>query len=141
MSLVGARFRGVVLLSKVRLINPEGTALNASSMSASDVVLEDAHLEGEVRLLGATLSGQLGCREGTKLINPEGTALQWIGTEENHWFSSACASSKCDMGASRTARVMLVRVMLVEDYLSFREVLAFLLRRELEVVAQARLSA
>jgi len=41
------------------------------------------------------------------------------------------------MGASRTARVMLVRVMLVEDYLSFREVLAFLLRRELEVVAQA----
>ena len=75
MSLAGASFRGDVLLSKVRLINPEGPALNADAMSASDVSLEDAHIEGEVRLLGADLRGQLGCSEGTKLINPEDRAL------------------------------------------------------------------
>ena len=37
--------------------------------------LSDTQVEGEVSLLGANLSGQLGCGEGTKLINPEGTAL------------------------------------------------------------------
>jgi ActR/RegA family two-component response regulator len=48
--------------------------------------------------------------------------------------SSACALLMADMSAPTTARVMIV-----EDHLSFRQALAFLLSREpdLEVVAQA----
>jgi DNA-binding NarL/FixJ family response regulator len=49
-------------------------------------------------------------------------------------LSSACASLKADMSAIR-----IVRVMLVEDHVAFRQSLASLLSREpdLEVVAQA----
>jgi two-component system nitrate/nitrite response regulator NarL len=50
-------------------------------------------------------------------------------------LSSACASLKADIMSA----IRIVRVMLVEDHLSFRQALAFLLSREpdLEVVAQA----
>ena len=48
-------------------------------MSASGVFLADTHVKGEVRLLGANISGQLNCVEGTELINPEGTALNADG--------------------------------------------------------------
>jgi uncharacterized protein YjbI with pentapeptide repeats len=84
MSLDGASFRGNVVFSEVRLINPEGSdyALSADGLSARGVVLEDTQVEGEVRLLGADLSGSLICREGTKLINPKGYAL-------NAYFMSA----------------------------------------------------
>jgi hypothetical protein len=44
-------------------------------MSASSIRLRDIHVEGEVNLFGANISGQLACREGTKLINPGGFAL------------------------------------------------------------------
>jgi hypothetical protein len=78
MSLDGASFRGIVELSEVRLINPEGRALNAESMSARGVLLHDTHVEGEVSLFGANISSQLDCREGTKLINPDGYALNAV---------------------------------------------------------------
>jgi hypothetical protein len=76
MSLAGAEFQGnVSLSSEVRLINPQGVALNAHLMSARDVYLRSTHVEGEVRLLAANLSRDLSCREGTKLSNPGGMAL------------------------------------------------------------------
>jgi uncharacterized protein YjbI with pentapeptide repeats len=75
MSFRNADFRGDVLLSEVRLINTEGIAIGADGMRASSVFLQDTHVEGEVSLSGAELSGQLVCREGTELINPEGGAL------------------------------------------------------------------
>jgi uncharacterized protein YjbI with pentapeptide repeats len=79
MSLLRATFRGVVELSEVRLINSEGVALMADGMSASVVFLENIRVEGEVRLVGANLGGEFGCREGTKLINPGGYALNAQG--------------------------------------------------------------
>jgi hypothetical protein len=75
MSLPYASFRGGVVLLGVRLINPGGKALNADFMSASRMHLVDTHVEGEVILLGADISGQLTCKLGTKLINPGGYAL------------------------------------------------------------------
>jgi hypothetical protein len=75
MSFGRAEFRGFVGLAEVRLINPEGRALNGDGMSASGIYLIDTHVEGEVRLAGANISGQLHCSDGTKLINPEGRAL------------------------------------------------------------------
>src|SRR5215203_2503541 len=48
-------------------------------MSAAAVDLNNTHVEGEVRLLGANIGGQLNCREGTQLINPKGTALSADG--------------------------------------------------------------
>jgi len=44
-------------------------------MSAGGVSLVGTHVEGEVRLLGATIDGQLACSEGTELINPGGYTL------------------------------------------------------------------
>jgi hypothetical protein len=61
MSLVNAEFRSLVWLSEVRLLNPEGTALNAHGTSASDVFLYGTHIEGELRLLEASISGQFFC--------------------------------------------------------------------------------
>jgi len=75
MSFDGASFRGKILLSDVSLTNPGGYVLNADGMSAGDVFLVGTQVEGEVRLLGAKLSGQLGCDQGTKLTNPGGYAL------------------------------------------------------------------
>jgi hypothetical protein len=76
MSLDGASFRGNVVFSEVRLINPEGSdyALSADGLSASSVFLQHTHVEGEVRLAGAALS-HLECSKDTRLINPEGKAL------------------------------------------------------------------
>jgi len=74
-SLVRAEFRGLVGLSEVYLSNPKSRALNAERMSAAAVSLNNTHVDGEVRLLGANIGGQLNCREGTQLINPKGTAL------------------------------------------------------------------
>jgi hypothetical protein len=51
------------------------SAVRAGFMSAGGVLLSDTHVEGEVRLGGADISGDLSFREGTKLINREGTAL------------------------------------------------------------------
>jgi uncharacterized protein YjbI with pentapeptide repeats len=78
-SLVRAEFRGLVGLSEVYLSNPKSRALNAERMSAAAVDLNNTHVEGEVRLLGANIGGQLNCREGTQLINPKGTALSADG--------------------------------------------------------------
>ena len=74
-SLVRAEFRGLVGLSEVYLSNPKSRALNAERMSAAAVSLNNTHVDGEVRLLGANIGGQLNCREGTQLVNPKGTAL------------------------------------------------------------------
>jgi uncharacterized protein YjbI with pentapeptide repeats len=74
-SLPRAEFRGLVELSEVRLSNPESRALNAERMSAGGVFLIGTQVEGEVRLLGANIGGQLNCSGGTRLINPKGTAL------------------------------------------------------------------
>jgi hypothetical protein len=78
-SLVRVEFRGLVGLSEVYLSNPKSRALNAERMSAAAVDLNNTHVEGEVRLLGANIGGQLNCREGTQLINPKGTALSADG--------------------------------------------------------------
>jgi uncharacterized protein YjbI with pentapeptide repeats len=59
-SLFRAEFRGVVKFSEVRLINPKGRALNAASMSASSVTLNDTHVEGGVALPSDEISGLLG---------------------------------------------------------------------------------
>jgi len=75
MAFDGASLRGIVGLSEVRLINPGGYALDADSMSASDVFLHDCYVKGRVRFLGANLSGELSCKNGTKLINPGGYAF------------------------------------------------------------------
>jgi uncharacterized protein YjbI with pentapeptide repeats len=88
MSFGGASFRGVVLLSEVRLINPGGYALYADGMSASDIFLRDTHIEGDVRLVGANLSGKLSFSEGTKLINPDGLALGADGMNARDVFLS-----------------------------------------------------
>jgi uncharacterized protein YjbI with pentapeptide repeats len=74
-SLVRAEFRGLVGLSEVYLSNPKSRALNAERMSAAAVDLNNTHVEGEVRLLGANIGGQLACNVGTELINPGGHAL------------------------------------------------------------------
>jgi hypothetical protein len=74
-SLLRAEFRGLVGLFGVYLSNPKSMALNAERMSASGVFLADTHVEGEVRLLGANIGGQLNCSGGTKLINPKSRAL------------------------------------------------------------------
>jgi hypothetical protein len=78
-SLDGASFRGSVELSKVCLINPGEYALSADRMSAGNVYLLGTHIKGKVRLLGATLSGQLSCDEGTTLINTGEDALHAEG--------------------------------------------------------------
>jgi hypothetical protein len=75
MSLVHAEFRSFVWPSEVRLLNSEGTALNAHGTSASSVFLQGTHVEGEVSLLEANISTQLTCREGSTLSNPGGNAL------------------------------------------------------------------
>jgi hypothetical protein len=74
-SLLRADFRGIVGLSEVSLSYPQRRALNAECTSASGVFLADTHVKGEVRLLGANISGQLNCKGGTELINPGGHAL------------------------------------------------------------------
>jgi len=78
-SLLRADFRGIVGLSEVSLSYPRSRALNAERMSASGIFLVGTHVEGEVRLLSANISGQLNCREGTKLSNPKRTALNADG--------------------------------------------------------------
>lgn len=78
-SLLRADFRGIVGLSEVSLSNPKSRALNAERMSASGIFLVGTHVEGEVRLLGANISGQLKCSGGTQLNNPKCTALNANG--------------------------------------------------------------
>jgi uncharacterized protein YjbI with pentapeptide repeats len=78
-SLLRADFRGIVGLSEVSLSNPKSRALNAERMSASGIFLVGTHVEGEVRLLGANISGQLKCSGGTQLSNPKCTALNANG--------------------------------------------------------------
>jgi uncharacterized protein YjbI with pentapeptide repeats len=78
-SLVRAEFRGLVGLSEVYLSNPKSRALNAERMSAAAVDLNNTHVEGAVRLLGANIGGQLACNVGTELLNPEGTAFNADG--------------------------------------------------------------
>jgi hypothetical protein len=78
-SLLRADFRGIVGLSEVSLSYPRSRALNAERMSASGIFLVGTHVEGEVRLLGANIGGQLNFYGGTELINPGGEALNADG--------------------------------------------------------------
>jgi hypothetical protein len=87
-SLLRAEFRGLVGLFGVYLSNPKSMALNAEGISASGVFLADAHVEGEVRLLAANISGQLNCSGGTKLINPKSMALSADGMSASSVFLS-----------------------------------------------------
>ena len=57
MALGGASFRGIVELSEVRLVNPGGKALSADGIGARGVFLIGTHVEGQVRFLGANVSG------------------------------------------------------------------------------------
>jgi len=94
-----ASFRGIVQLSEVRLSNPGGEALRAHSISAGDVNLLGTHVEGEVGLVDANISGQLACTyrivdvrperaclEVTTLSNPGGKALNADGISAGNVF-------------------------------------------------------
>jgi hypothetical protein len=85
-SLPRAEFRGFVALLEVYLSNPKSRALNAERMSASGVYLRDTHVEGELGLASADLSGQLDCSGGTKLINPGNHALSADALSANAVF-------------------------------------------------------
>jgi hypothetical protein len=53
-------------------------------MSAGSVTLSDTHVEGEVDLSSADISGDLFFSRATKLINPKGTALQAVSTSASN---------------------------------------------------------
>jgi uncharacterized protein YjbI with pentapeptide repeats len=66
-SLVDASFRGSVELSRVRLDNSDGIALNCERMSAASLSLRHTNVEGEVTLEGAQVRGVVSFLEDTRL--------------------------------------------------------------------------
>ncbi|MBV8997161.1 MAG: hypothetical protein JO287_26485, partial [Pseudonocardiales bacterium] len=76
--LASARISGQLDCTDATFINPEGQALNADGLIATDMLLNKAQCTGEVVLSRAHITDKLDCTEAT-FTNPNGTALTAYG--------------------------------------------------------------
>lgn len=76
--LADARINGQLDCMEATFTNPEGQALNADRLIATDMLLNKVRCTGEVRLLGTHITGMLACLEAI-FTNPQSWALNADG--------------------------------------------------------------
>jgi uncharacterized protein YjbI with pentapeptide repeats len=79
-SLADASFRGIVDLSKARVVNPGYQALSGERIRAASVYLCHAYVKGEVNVSGSQINGELDCRQA-RLFSSHGSRLAFCGND------------------------------------------------------------